>query len=101
MLGGSPEDVASFLAKTEGLDKTTIGDYIGEREDTALKVRRQRRRAALVAPHPLDVRPTGSGLSQHGRGTPHVVMLLPVRVGVGAGCVVCCRAGPPSCQARS
>jgi hypothetical protein len=38
MLGPSPEDIAAFLAKTEGLDKTTIGDYLGEREDMALKV---------------------------------------------------------------
>ena len=38
MVGGSPEDIASFLLQTEGLDKTTIGDYLGEREDTALKV---------------------------------------------------------------
>lgn len=38
MLGGAPEDVASFLAKTEGLDKTLIGDYLGEREDFNLKV---------------------------------------------------------------
>jgi len=39
MLGPSPEDVAVFLSTTEGLDRTTIGDYLGEREDTALKVR--------------------------------------------------------------
>ncbi len=38
MLGRSPEDVSSFLARTEGLDKTMIGDYLGEREDTSLKV---------------------------------------------------------------
>jgi brefeldin A-inhibited guanine nucleotide-exchange protein len=38
MLGPEPADVAVFLARTEGLDKTTIGDYLGEREDTALKV---------------------------------------------------------------
>lgn len=38
MLGGTPEEVAAFLAKTEGLDKTLIGDYLGEREDFNLKV---------------------------------------------------------------
>lgn len=38
MLGRSPEEVSSFLARTEGLDKTMIGDYLGEREDTSLKV---------------------------------------------------------------
>jgi hypothetical protein len=38
MLGSSPEDIASFLARTEGLNRTTIGDYLGEREDTSLKV---------------------------------------------------------------
>eukprot|EP00879_Flechtneria_rotunda_P009955 GHRR01010411.1.p1 GENE.GHRR01010411.1~~GHRR01010411.1.p1 ORF type:complete len:1258 (+),score=566.72 GHRR01010411.1:286-4059(+) len=38
MLGRSAEDVATFLAKTEGLDKTLIGDYLGEREDFNLKV---------------------------------------------------------------
>lgn len=31
MLGSSPEEVAQFLARTDGLDKTTIGDYLGER----------------------------------------------------------------------
>jgi brefeldin A-inhibited guanine nucleotide-exchange protein len=38
MLGGAPEDVAAFLAKADGLDKTLIGDYLGEREDFNLKV---------------------------------------------------------------
>eukprot|EP00775_Hariotina_reticulata_P008270 gene8270-8458_t len=38
MLGGGPEDVAAFLANTDGLDKTLIGDYLGEREDFNLKV---------------------------------------------------------------
>lgn len=38
MLGRSAEAVAVFLAKTEGLDKTLIGDYLGEREDFNLKV---------------------------------------------------------------
>lgn len=38
MLERSPEAVAVFLAKTEGLDKTLIGDYLGEREDFNLKV---------------------------------------------------------------
>jgi brefeldin A-inhibited guanine nucleotide-exchange protein len=38
LLGETPEDVARFLAGTRGLDKTLIGDYIGEREDFNLKV---------------------------------------------------------------
>lgn len=38
MLERTPEAVAAFLAKTEGLDKTLIGDYLGEREDFNLKV---------------------------------------------------------------
>lgn len=38
MLGPSPEEVAAFLAKGQGLDKTMIGDYLGEREDFSLKV---------------------------------------------------------------
>jgi brefeldin A-inhibited guanine nucleotide-exchange protein len=38
MLGPAPEDIATFLAKTDGLNKTLIGDYLGEREDMALKV---------------------------------------------------------------
>jgi len=38
MLGDSPEDIAVFLRKTSGLNKTMIGDYLGEREDLNLKV---------------------------------------------------------------
>eukprot|EP00198_Chlamydomonas_reinhardtii_P005607 XP_001694943.1 SEC7/BIG-like ARF-guanine nucleotide exchange factor [Chlamydomonas reinhardtii] len=38
MLGSEPAEVASFLSRTEGLDKITIGDYLGEREDFSLKV---------------------------------------------------------------
>ena len=38
MIGSAPEEVAKFLAKTAGLDKTMIGEYLGEREDTSLKV---------------------------------------------------------------
>uniref|UniRef100_A0A803LGV1 SEC7 domain-containing protein n=1 Tax=Chenopodium quinoa TaxID=63459 RepID=A0A803LGV1_CHEQI len=37
-VGGSPEDVASFLKNTSGLNPTVIGDYLGEREDFPLKV---------------------------------------------------------------
>lgn len=36
--GGSPEEVASFLKNTAGLNPTVIGDYLGEREDFPLKV---------------------------------------------------------------
>lgn len=37
-IGRSPEDVASFLKKTSGLNETIIGDYLGEREEFPLKV---------------------------------------------------------------
>ena len=39
MLGTTPGEVATFLAKTQGLDKVIIGDYLGEREEFSLKVR--------------------------------------------------------------
>ena len=38
MLGREPEEVAKFLAKTAGLNKTMIGEYLGEREEFCLKV---------------------------------------------------------------
>ncbi|KAJ6835805.1 brefeldin A-inhibited guanine nucleotide-exchange protein 1-like [Iris pallida] len=37
-IGGSPEEVASFLKNTTGLNETMIGDYLGEREEFPLKV---------------------------------------------------------------
>lgn len=37
-VGDSPEDIATFLKKTSGLDLNMIGDYLGEREDFSLKV---------------------------------------------------------------
>ncbi|XP_022763827.1 brefeldin A-inhibited guanine nucleotide-exchange protein 1-like isoform X2 [Durio zibethinus] len=38
-VGNSPEEVASFLKKnTTGLNETMIGDYLGEREEFALRV---------------------------------------------------------------
>ncbi|CAD6338996.1 unnamed protein product [Miscanthus lutarioriparius] len=37
-IGNSPEDVASFLRNTAGLNATMIGDYLGERDDFPLKV---------------------------------------------------------------
>ncbi len=37
-VGRTPEDVARFLSKTQGLNKTTIGEYMGEKEDFAIKV---------------------------------------------------------------
>ncbi|XP_042508031.1 brefeldin A-inhibited guanine nucleotide-exchange protein 1-like isoform X2 [Macadamia integrifolia] len=37
-IGGSPEEVASFLKNTSGLNETMIGDYLGEREELPLKV---------------------------------------------------------------
>ncbi len=38
MLGRGSEEVAKFLAKTSGLEKAVIGEYLGEREETALAV---------------------------------------------------------------
>eukprot|EP01018_Ginkgo_biloba_P011843 Gb_04048 [translate_table: standard] len=37
-VGDSPEEIATFLKNASGLDKTLIGDYLGEREDFSLKV---------------------------------------------------------------
>lgn len=31
LLQNTPEDIAQFLYKGEGLNKTVIGDYLGER----------------------------------------------------------------------
>ena len=38
MLAREPEEVAKFFAKTQGLNKTMIGEYLGEREETCLRV---------------------------------------------------------------
>ena len=38
MLGQGPDEIAKFLAKTTGLNKTMVGEYLGEREDMCLKV---------------------------------------------------------------
>lgn len=37
-VGNSPEEIAAFLKNASGLNKTLIGDYLGEREDLSLKV---------------------------------------------------------------
>nr|XP_043623533.1 brefeldin A-inhibited guanine nucleotide-exchange protein 2-like [Erigeron canadensis] len=37
-LGNSPEEIAEFLKNASGLNKTMVGDYLGEREDLPLKV---------------------------------------------------------------
>lgn len=37
-VGSSPEEIAAFLKDASGLNKTLIGDYLGERDDLALKV---------------------------------------------------------------
>ncbi|CAN1308267.1 Brefeldin A-inhibited guanine nucleotide-exchange protein 2 [Linum perenne] len=37
-VGNSPEEIAVFLRNASGLNKTLIGDYLGEREDLSLKV---------------------------------------------------------------
>ncbi|XP_015684759.1 cytohesin-3-like [Protobothrops mucrosquamatus] len=38
LLQKMPEDIAEFLYKGEGLNKTVIGDYLGERDDFNIKV---------------------------------------------------------------
>ncbi|KAG9445348.1 hypothetical protein H6P81_016688 [Aristolochia fimbriata] len=37
-VGETPEEIAAFLKSESGLNKTLIGDYLGEREDLPLKV---------------------------------------------------------------
>ncbi|KAL4188056.1 hypothetical protein AMTRI_Chr09g42220 [Amborella trichopoda] len=37
-VGDSPEEIADFLKNASGLNKTLIGDYLGEREDLSLRV---------------------------------------------------------------
>ncbi|XP_019152223.1 PREDICTED: brefeldin A-inhibited guanine nucleotide-exchange protein 2-like isoform X2 [Ipomoea nil] len=37
-VGNSVEEIATFLKNTSGLNKTSIGDYLGEKEDLSLKV---------------------------------------------------------------
>ncbi|XP_024985305.1 brefeldin A-inhibited guanine nucleotide-exchange protein 2-like [Cynara cardunculus var. scolymus] len=37
-VGNSPEEIADFLKNASGLNKSLIGDYLGEREDLSLKV---------------------------------------------------------------
>ena len=37
-VGDTPQDVASFLKLTSGLNKGVIGDYLGDREEFPLKV---------------------------------------------------------------
>lgn len=37
-VGDSPEEIAIFLKNASGLDKTLIGDYLGERDDFSLRV---------------------------------------------------------------
>ncbi|XP_010540253.1 PREDICTED: brefeldin A-inhibited guanine nucleotide-exchange protein 3 [Tarenaya hassleriana] len=37
-VGNSPEEIAGFLKDASGLNKSLIGDYLGEREDMSLKV---------------------------------------------------------------
>uniref|UniRef100_A0A1D1XSQ5 Brefeldin A-inhibited guanine nucleotide-exchange protein 2 n=1 Tax=Anthurium amnicola TaxID=1678845 RepID=A0A1D1XSQ5_9ARAE len=37
-VGESPEEIAAFLKDASGLNKTLIGDYLGEREELPLKV---------------------------------------------------------------
>ncbi|CAD7702431.1 unnamed protein product [Ostreobium quekettii] len=38
LIGDSPAEIAAFLEKTEGLDKTMIGEYLGNRDEACVKV---------------------------------------------------------------
>lgn len=38
LIGSSPQEVAMFLLQTKSLDKTLVGDYLGDRDDYNLKV---------------------------------------------------------------
>ncbi|XP_076839099.1 cytohesin-1-like isoform X2 [Brachyhypopomus gauderio] len=38
LLVNSPEDIAEFLYKEEGLNKTAIGNYLGEKDEFRLKI---------------------------------------------------------------
>jgi brefeldin A-inhibited guanine nucleotide-exchange protein len=38
MVGATAEEVAKFLANTADLDKTMIGEYLGERDDMCIAV---------------------------------------------------------------
>ncbi|CAI5972187.1 unnamed protein product [Closterium sp. NIES-64] len=37
-LGEGAEEIVAFLRKTEGLDKTMIGDFLGDRDDMSIKI---------------------------------------------------------------
>ncbi|KAL4567153.1 hypothetical protein LXL04_022727 [Taraxacum kok-saghyz] len=37
-VGNSPEEIADFLKNASGLNKTLVGDYLGERDDLSLRV---------------------------------------------------------------
>ena len=37
---GTPAEIATFLRTAPNLNKTVVGDYLGEREDESLKVMR-------------------------------------------------------------
>ncbi|KAI3701044.1 hypothetical protein L2E82_45687 [Cichorium intybus] len=37
-LGNSPEEIADFLKNASGLNKTLVGDYLGEQDDLSLRV---------------------------------------------------------------
>lgn len=38
LVGSEPEDIATFLLKTDNLDKTKIGDYLGNRDPASVHV---------------------------------------------------------------
>lgn len=38
LLPDEPEEIAAFLEKTEGLDKTMIGEYLGHWDDACVRV---------------------------------------------------------------
>lgn len=55
LLRHTPEDIAQFLYKGEGLNKTAIGDYLGER----CRIRSEP--FLLLLSHPSKVRASASG----------------------------------------
>lgn len=38
LLPDEPEEIAAFLEKTEGLDKTMIGEYLGHQDEACVMV---------------------------------------------------------------
>ncbi|XP_030744518.1 cytohesin-3 [Echinops telfairi] len=99
LLQSSPEDVAQFLYKGEGLNKTVIGDYLGERDEFNIKVLQAfvelhefadlNLVQALRAPQefqPMQLLATHAGRSL---GTPVCLSFLAVRQAEASSCLIC------------